>query len=199
MYSKIIKPLFDFILAFKLILLLSPLGLLLMLLQGLFGPSGFFFTQKRQGYKGRFFTIYKFKTMNDQRDASGQLLPDAQRLSAWGIFLRKSNLDELPQLINVLRGDLSFVGPRPLLPEYDTLYSTEERRRMEVKPGITGWAQIHGRNDISWKNKFKLDLYYVQNQSFYLDIKILVLTFWSLLSLKGYSGDVLTDKYNGKN
>lgn len=134
------------------------------------------FKQQRPGYKGRPFYVYKFRTMTDERDADGQLLPDNQRLPTFGKQLRRTSLDELPQLFNVLKGELSFVGPRPLLMEYLSLYSPEQMRRHDVKPGITGWAQVNGRNAISWDEKFKLDLWYVEHQSFWIDLKILWMT-----------------------
>ena len=144
-----------------------------------------FFFQRRPGKGERIFTIIKFKTMNDKRDAAGELLPDAKRLTAVGRFVRKTSLDEIPQLLNVLKGDMSFVGPRPLLPEYLPLYNETQRRRHDVKPGITGWAQVNGRNAISWIQKFEYDVWYVENQSFLLDLKILFLTIKKVLVSEG--------------
>jgi sugar transferase EpsL len=145
------------------------------------------FKQRRIGLDGREFTLYKFRTMTNSRNTAGELLPDELRLTAFGRFLRQTSLDELPQLWNVLKGDMSLVGPRPLLPEYLPLYTSEQRRRHEVKPGVTGWAQIHGRNTIDWEEKFNLDLWYVDHQSFMLDCKILCLTVLKVLSAAGVS------------
>jgi len=139
------------------------------------------FRQQRPGLHGRIFTVYKFRTMSDAKDSSGQNLPDANRLTVTGRWLRRLSLDELPQLLNVLSGDMSIVGPRPLLVEYLPLYTGEQSRRHNVKPGITGWAQVNGRNAISWEDRFKLDVWYVDNQSFFLDMKILLLTLYKVL------------------
>jgi len=145
------------------------------------------FTQKRPGLGGKIFTLYKFRTMKNSEDPSGKLLPDARRLTKFGVFLRKTSLDELPELFNVLVGDMSLVGPRPLLPEYLPLYTDEQRRRHEVKPGITGWAQVNGRNELSWEEKFELDVWYVDNQSFWLDLKILLKTLIKVIKREGIS------------
>jgi sugar transferase EpsL len=149
--------------------------------------SPVFFQQRRPGLGGRPFPIYKFRTMNQARDAQGSLLPDAQRLARFGRFLRSTSLDKLPELFNVLRGDMSLVGPRPLLMEYLPRYTLEQARRHEVKPGITGWAQVNGRNAISWEQKFKLDVWYVDNCSLWLDLKILALTVIQVFQRKGIS------------
>ena len=146
-----------------------------------------FFFQKRPGQYNRFFSIIKFKTMNDKKDAEGNLLPDFQRLTKIGLFIRKTSLDEIPQLINVLKGDMSLVGPRPLLVQYLQLYTTEQKRRHLVKPGITGWAQVNGRNSISWEEKFKLDVWYVDNISFLFDMKIIFLTIKKVFVKEGIS------------
>lgn len=167
---------FDLIVSSCAILLLSPLFLLLILLIRKKLGSPVLFSQERPGLHGKPFVIYKFRTMTNQVDENGRLLPDEKRLTAFGRFLRKYSLDEIPQLWNVLRGDLSLVGPRPLLMEYLPLYSARQARRHEVTPGITGWAQVHGRNSISWEEKFELDVWYVDNASFLLDLKILWLT-----------------------
>jgi len=151
-----------------------------------FGLS-IFFIQKRPGLNGQPFTFYKFRTMTNCEDGNGNLLPDKDRLTSFGKLLRKTSLDELPSLWNVLKGDMSLVGPRPLLMEYLPLYSIEQMRRHEVKPGITGWAQINGRNSISWEEKFKLDVWYVENQSIWLDFKIILLTIWKVLKREGIS------------
>ena len=151
------------------------------------GPAAF--TQMRTGLKGKLFRIYKFRTMTNARDAVGALLPDDARLTPLGIFLRRFSLDELPQLLNILLGDMSLVGPRPLLPEYLPYYSAEQRRRHDVKPGVTGWLQINGRNALTWEEKFAHDVWYADNVGFWLDIKIIVKTFWSVLTGKGISAD----------
>ena len=157
------------------------------------------FTQQRPGLSGKPFTIYKFRTMNDERDAQGNLLPDEQRLTRFGKFLRKTSLDELPELFNVLKGDMSLVGPRPLLMEYLPLYSAEQARRHEVKPGITGWAQINGRNTLAWEDKFNLDVWYVDHLSFWLDVKILFITLLKVFKREGISqdGQATVEKFRG--
>jgi len=143
------------------------------------------FRQIRPGLKGRLFTVYKFRTMSEQVDAAGNALPDGQRLTSLGLFMRKTSLDEIPQLFNVLTGDMSLVGPRPLLVEYLPLYSPDQARRHLVRPGITGWAQVHGRNTISWQDKFSLDVWYVENKSFMLDIRILFMTILKVICRDG--------------
>ena len=161
--------------------------------------SPILFRQIRPGLHGQPFKMMKFRTMTDERNNQGELLPDAQRLTAFGKFLRSSSLDELPELLNVLKGDMSLVGPRPLLMEYLPLYSAEQSRRHHVKPGITGWAQINGRNAISWEQKFALDVWYVDNQSVLLDIKILCLTVWKVFKREGISaaGEATMSKFTG--
>ena len=151
--------------------------------------SPIFFWQSRPGLNGRPFRMVKFRTMHDMRDSSGRLLPDAERLTAFGRFMRAWSLDELPELWSVLTGDMSLVGPRPLLTEYLDRYTPEQARRHEVRPGITGWAQVNGRNALSWDDKFKLDVWYVDNQSFWLDMKILALTVWQVLARKGINAE----------
>lgn len=189
MYRSLLKPLLDFLLALAAVVVLSPLIVLVWL--GLMFANGGkpFFYQLRPGKDGRIFRIIKFKTMNDRKDAEGRLLPDADRLTAVGRFVRKTSLDELPQLFNVLAGDMSLIGPRPLLPSYLELYNDFQRRRMEVKPGITGWAQINGRNTISWEKKFEYDVWYVDHLSFPLDIKIILLTIKKVLIREGINQD----------
>jgi len=157
------------------------------------------FKQKRPGLNGKTFNFYKFRTMTNEKDENGNLLADKDRLTSFGKFLRKTSLDELPSLWNVLKGDMSLVGPRPLLMEYLPLYSDKQMRRHEVKPGITGWAQINGRNAISWEEKFKLDIWYVDNQSFWFDIKIIFLTIWKVLKREGisHSGFATMEKFKG--
>lgn len=176
MYKKIIKPVIDIIIALLIIVLLSPVMLLLVVLLALNNSGTPFFVQRRPGKHGKIFKIIKFKTMNDRRDPEGNLLPDSERLTPIGAFVRKTSLDEIPQLLNVIKGDMSLIGPRPLLPRYLDLYNDFQRRRNEVKPGITGWAQVNGRNSISWEKKFELDVWYVDHLSFLLDMKILLLT-----------------------
>lgn len=176
MYKNYIKPLFDYIFSFLALIVLCPILLIVGLLLWLSQGNNPIFMQLRPGIYGRLFKLLKFKTMNDKKDEQGALLPDAERLTSAGRWVRKTSLDELPQLINVLKGDMSLVGPRPLLVEYLPLYSEEQARRHEVKPGITGWAQVNGRNAISWEEKFDLDVWYVDHQSFWLDIKILLMT-----------------------
>ncbi|AXG75205.1 sugar transferase [Flavobacterium arcticum] len=176
MYSGFLKPLSDFLIAFIVLLLLSPVLLLLIILLAFFNKGSVFFFQERPGKKGRIFKVIKFKTMNDKKGADGKLLPDADRITKVGSFVRTTSLDELPQLINVVKGDMSLVGPRPLLVKYLPLYNAKQARRHEVKPGITGWAQVNGRNAISWEQKFELDVHYVDNLSLGLDIKIIYLT-----------------------
>lgn len=157
------------------------------------------FVQMRPGLHGKPFRMYKFRTMTDARDAAGNLLPDAERLPPFGRWLRASSLDELPELINVLRGEMSLVGPRPLLMDYLPLYSPEQARRHEVKPGITGWAQINGRNAISWEDKFRLDTWYVEHQGVWLDIRIIALTVWRVLRREGISaaGEATMPRFEG--
>lgn len=199
LYASILKPIFDRALALILLLLFSPIlcvvGLLIRIKLG----SPVFFAQERPGKNGKIFKIYKFRTMSDERDSKGELLPDEQRLKGFGKFVRKSSLDELPQLFNVLKGEMSFIGPRPLLVEYLPLYSKEQARRHEVSPGITGWAQVNGRNAISWEEKFKLDVWYVDNLSFLLDCKIFYMTFYKVIKRKDISSNtsVTMEKFTG--
>lgn len=200
MYKNFIKRVLDFCLALVLLVLFSPLILFVALLLKLTQKS-VIFTQIRPGLDEKNFKIYKFKTMSDERDEKGELLPDELRLKSFGKVIRALSLDELLQLFNVLKGDMSFVGPRPLLCEYLSLYNEEQKLRHKVRPGITGWAQINGRNDISWQKKFELDVYYVRNISFWLDLKILFLTALKVLKRSGVNkqGYVTTEKFNGKN
>lgn len=185
MYQFLFKRLLDFCISGILLLLLSPfLVVLISLLMAQNKGSAFFF-QERPGKKHKPFKIVKFKSMNDKRDGKGELLPDVQRITPLGGFVRKYSLDELPQLINVLKGDMSLVGPRPLLFKYISLYSKEQDRRHDVKPGITGWAQVNGRNAITWTKKFELDVFYVENISFSLDLKILYKTFLKVIKSEG--------------
>ncbi|AKF25179.1 hypothetical protein YH65_07075 [Sulfurovum lithotrophicum] len=172
-----VKRVFDVVLASVLIVLFSPIYLIVSLLIWLKMGRPIFFRQQRPGLHEKIFGIYKFRTMTNDKDENGELLPDEQRLVGIGKFIRSASLDELPQIFNVLKGDMSFVGPRPLLIQYLPLYSEEQKRRHDVKPGITGWAQVNGRNAISWEQKFEYDVWYVDHQSFWLDMKILWMTF----------------------
>ncbi|HFU2808092.1 TPA: undecaprenyl phosphate N,N'-diacetylbacillosamine 1-phosphate transferase [Campylobacter coli] len=200
MYEKWMKRILDFVLALFLLVLFSPLILITALLLKITQGS-VIFTQNRPGLNEKIFKIYKFKTMSDERDEKGELLSDELRLKAFGKIVRSLSLDELLQLFNVLKGDMSFVGPRPLLVEYLPLYNEEQKLRHKVRPGITGWAQVNGRNAISWQKKFELDVYYVKNISFLLDLKIMFLTALKVLKRSGVSkeGHVTTEKFNGKN
>lgn len=179
------KRLFDVFISLSLLLCFSSVILVAAVLVRLKLGSPILFKQQRPGVYGKPFYVYKFRTMTDARDSNGELLPDHVRLTSFGKLLRKYSLDELPQFINVVKGDLSLVGPRPLLMEYLPLYSKEQAKRHDVRPGITGWAQVNGRNSISWDEKFKLDVWYVENQSFLLDLKILYLTFIKVLKSEG--------------
>lgn len=187
MWQQYIKHLLDRVIATMFLLLVLPLMLLIGLAIYTHMGKPLFFKQFRPGLNGRIFTFYKFRTMTDERDSSSNLLPDEKRLTLVGSFLRKTSLDELPQLWNVLKGDMSFVGPRPLLVDYLECYSLEQARRHEVKPGITGWAQINGRNAISWEEKFTFDVWYVDHWSLWLDIKILLITVIKVLKREGIS------------
>ncbi|EAI3921122.1 undecaprenyl phosphate N,N'-diacetylbacillosamine 1-phosphate transferase [Campylobacter upsaliensis] len=200
MYENVIKRAFDFSLALVLLLFFSPLILLTALILKMTQKS-VIFTQLRPGKDEKPFVIYKFKTMSDERDERGELLPDELRLKSFGKLVRSLSLDELLQLFNVLKGDMSFVGPRPLLMEYLNLYNARQKLRHRVRPGITGWAQVNGRNNISWEKKFELDVYYVENISFFLDLKILFLTAFKVLKRSGVNkeGQATTEKFNGKN
>ena len=186
----IFKRFFDVVISIFAIIIIFPIFIIVILVLYFANKdAGVFFTQERPGKNRRIFKLIKFKTMTDARDMTGNLLPDAARLTKIGKFVRSTSLDEIPQLINVLKGDMSLIGPRPLLIKYLPLYNAEQARRHEVKPGITGWAQVNGRNAIGWKEKFKLDVWYVDNISFVLDIRILILTIVNVLKRKGISGD----------
>ncbi len=195
------KRLFDFVVSLFCLLILWPLiaAIYLLILIGMGSPV--LFVQQRPGLKAKPFNIYKFRTMLLTTDKNNELLPDEKRMTALGSFLRKYSLDELPQLFNVLKGDLSLVGPRPLLMEYLPLYSPEQFRRHEIRPGVTGWAQVNGRNAISWEDKFRLDVWYVDNQSFLLDVKILLLTVKKVFFSEGISakGEATMSRFTGKN
>lgn len=193
------KRLFDLICASLALLILSPIFLFLAILVRLSIGSPILFRQPRPGYRGRPFFIYKFRTMTDRPAPDGGLLPDAERLTPLGRFLRSYSLDELPELFNILRGEMSFVGPRPLLMEYLGRYSPEQMRRHEVPPGLTGWAQVNGRNAITWEEKFNYDVWYVDHWSFWLDIKIILMTVWKTLKREGITreGHATTDYFIG--
>ena len=199
MYRLYIKPLFDRVVALGLLILFSPLMLIVAGVVYWKMGSPILFRQRRPGQQGKIFEILKFRTMTQEVDSNGVLLPDEQRLPSVGKVIRSTSLDELPQLINVLKGDMSFVGPRPLLVEYLDLYTPEQRRRHEVKPGITGWAQVNGRNAISWEERFQYDVWYVDNLSFWLDMKILWLTVLKVFKRAGVSSDthVTMEKFTG--
>ena len=194
-----IKTLFDRLLASVLILLFSPIFVIVSLLIWWKMGKPILFTQERPGKGGKIFKIYKFRTMTNDKDENGNLLPDEKRLKGIGKFIRSTSLDELPQLFNVLKGDMSFVGPRPLLVEYLPLYNERQKKRHDVKPGITGWAQVNGRNAISWKQKFEYDVWYVENQSFWLDMKILWMTFLKVVRRSGInsSTSATMEKFQG--
>lgn len=198
-YVNTIKPFIDRLGALLLLIVFSPFilvcGLLIFVTMG----RPLFFTQRRPGLHGKLFTIYKFRTMNNATDEKGELLSDAQRLNGAGRWIRSLSLDELPQLLNVLKGEMSFIGPRPLLVEYLALYSTEQAMRHDVKPGITGWAQINGRNAISWDEKFRYDVEYVRNISFWFDLKIILLTIKKVFKKEGISqeGEATMEKFRG--
>lgn len=198
-YKIIIKPSLDFIAALIGIFLLSPVFILVTIGLYFANQGKPFFFQLRPGKNGKIFKIIKFKTMNDKKDAAGNLLSDAQRLTKIGAMVRKTSLDEIPQLLNVIKGDMSLIGPRPLLPEYLPLYSVEQQGRHAVRPGITGWAQVNGRNAISWEQKFEYDVWYVNNSCFLLDIKIIVLTIKKVLAREGISqeGQMTTEAFTG--
>jgi len=189
MYKNIIKPIFDFSASLVVLLVFLPLFILITVALYFANSGKPFFFQQRPGKNGKIFKIVKFKTMTDAKDINGNLLPDAERLTTIGTFVRKTSLDEIPQLINVLKGDMSLIGPRPLLTQYLHLYNDFQNRRHEVKPGITGWAQVNGRNAISWDKKFELDVYYVKHLSFLLDLKILFLTLKKVIISEGINAE----------
>lgn len=202
MYKHFFKRLIDFILVLCVLLVIWPILLIITVwLHFANKGAGAFFTQDRPGKNGKIFKVIKYKTMTDERDADGNLLPDADRLTKVGRFVRSTSVDELPQLINVLKGDMALIGPRPLLPQYLPLYSPEQARRHEVRPGITGWAQINGRNAISWTKKFEYDVWYVDHCSFWLDLKIVFLTMKKVFIREGISqeGQATMEFFNGHN
>lgn len=201
MYKNFQKPIFDFIISLVCFILLSPVFILVSILLGIANRGKIFFCQQRPGKDEQIFKIVKFKTMNDLKDKDGNLLPDKDRLTKIGLFVRKTSLDEIPQLLNIIKGDMSLIGPRPLLLEYLPLYSIEQRKRHTIKPGITGWAQVNGRNTVEWEEKFKLDVWYVNNISLKLDLKIIYLTILKVLRSEGINSakSVTMDKFEGNN
>ena len=202
MYKYFFKRLIDFIIVFCVLVVIWPILLIITLwLHFANKGAGAFFAQERPGKGGKVFKVIKFKTMTDERDADGNLLPDADRLTNVGRFVRSTSIDELPQLINVLKGDMALIGPRPLLVQYLPLYSKEQARRHDVRPGITGWAQVTGRNAISWTKKFELDVWYVDHCSFWLDVKIIFLTIKKVFVREGISqeGQATMEFFTGNN
>jgi len=202
MYKHLFKRLIDFIIVFCVLVVIWPILLVVTLwLHFANKGTGAFFMQERPGKGGKVFKVIKFKTMTDERDADGNLLPDADRLTNVGRFVRSTSIDELPQLINVLKGDMALIGPRPLLVQYLPLYSKEQARRHDVRPGITGWAQVNGRNAISWTKKFELDVWYVDHCSFLLDVKIIFLTIKKVFVREGISqeGQATMEFFTGNN
>ena len=192
LYRKVFKRVIDILASFGGLLVVLPFSLFILPALAFSNKGPILFIQTRPGFRGKLFRLMKFKTMNDRRDKTGRLLPDNERLTGVGRFIRSLSLDEFPQLINVLKGDMSLVGPRPLLPEYLPLYNAHQARRHEVRPGITGWAQVNGRNAISWEQKFDLDVWYVDHLSFWLDMKILFLTLVNVIRREGINSDTTT-------
>ena len=202
MYQYFFKRIIDFVLALCALAILWPILLIVTIwLHFANKGAGAFFTQERPGKNAKIFKVIKFKTMTDERDANGNLLPDEQRLTKVGRFVRSTSLDELPQLINVLKGDMALIGPRPLMPKYLPLYSPEQFRRHEVRPGITGWAQVNGRNNIPWYKKFELDVYYVDHCSLLMDLRIIFITIKKVLGRADINkeGEATTEPFNGHN
>lgn len=201
MYKNLIKRMIDFLIAFTGLIFLSPVFAVVLVILYIQNDGKPFFFQTRPGLNERLFRIIKFKTMTDKKDSQGNLLPDSDRLTKVGSFVRQTSLDEIPQLINVLKGDMSIIGPRPLLPQYLSLYNESQKRRHEVRPGITGWAQVNGRNAISWAKKFELDVWYIDHLSFALDCEIIFLTFKKVFKKEGINkeGQATTEIFNGNN
>lgn len=206
MYKHFFKRIIDFFIVLCVLLMIWPFLLIVTILLLIFNEgTGAFFLQERPGYKGKPFKIIKFKTMNEKKGSDGKLLPDVQRITKFGRFVRNTSIDELPQLINVLKGDMAIIGPRPLLMQYLPLYSAEQSRRHDVRPGITGWAQCHGRNNLSWTKKFELDVWYVDHISFITDVKVVWTTAKKVVLRKDIENDNVENKqfttplFNGKN
>ena len=201
MYKRFIKRIIDFLFAFSVLLVLLPLLLIVGIMLWINNKGSVFFLQQRPGKKEKLFQVIKFKTMNDRRDIHGNLLPDQARLTGIGKFIRSTSLDELPQLINVLKGEMSLIGPRPLLPKYLPLYNEQQKRRHAIRPGITGWAQVNGRNTISWSKKFEYDVWYVNNYSFFVDFKIILRTLKKVVIREGITqqGSATISPFTGNN
>lgn len=203
MYKHFFKRIFDFCISLIVLIIISPILLVVTIwLHFANKGAGVIFFQERPGYRGKIFKVIKFKSMTDEKDADGNLLPNDQRITRVGSFIRKTSLDELPQLFNVLKGDMALIGPRPLMPRYLKLYSKEQMRRHDVRPGITGWAQVNGRNNITWTRKFELDVWYVDHLTLWLDIKIIYMTVMNVLKRKDieYGGNsVNSEGFNGHN
>ena len=198
MYKHFFKRVFDFLISFVALICISPILLVFIVVLHVANKgAGAFFYQERPGLNGKIFKVIKFKSMTDEKDENGVLLPNDQRITKVGKFIRKFSIDELPQLINILKGDMSLIGPRPLLKRYLELYTPEQARRHEVRPGLTGWAQVHGRNNISWTEKFKLDVWYVDHCSLWVDIKVIFMTIKNVLSGKDVS--VISGSFDGTN
>ena len=199
LYARFTKPLLDFLVALVMFAVLLPFFIIVVVLLAIANRGKPFFFQRRPGKHGKIFKVIKFKTMNDRKDKNGQLLPDAERLTRIGKFVREKSLDEVPQLLNVIKGDMSIIGPRPLLEEYLPLYDAVQQTRHDVRPGITGWAQVNGRNTISWQQKFDYDVWYVNNVSFALDWKILMQTFRNVAKSEGISSgtSATMEKFRG--
>ncbi len=200
-YRRIVKRFIDIIISLMILVLFCWLYLILAIMVRVKLGSPVLFKQDRPGYKGRVFKMYKFRTMSDKRDENGELLPDEERLGTFGKWLRSTSMDELPEFINILKGDMSFIGPRPLLVSYLPLYSAEQARRHDVRPGLTGYAQVHGRNSISWKEKFQLDVWYVDHISFITDLRIVLDTVRTVVKREGISqeGNATMEPFNGNN
>ena len=198
-YVRFVKPIIDFLVALIIFSVLSPVFIVVVILLAFANSGKPFFFQLRPGRKVKKFKVIKFKTMNDRKDKTGRLLPDAERLTAIGSFIRRTSLDEIPQMLNVMKGDMSLIGPRPLLVEYLPLYSPTQMKRHDVRPGITGWAQVNGRNTISWQQKFDYDVWYVNNVSFALDFRIFFLTVRNIVKSEGISSDTSAtmEKFTG--
>jgi undecaprenyl phosphate N,N'-diacetylbacillosamine 1-phosphate transferase len=199
LYRNVVKPVFDVVVALIVFTLALPVFLIVTILLFIANQGKPFFFQQRPGKHGKIFKVIKFKTMNDKKDRNGQLLPDSERLTTIGQFVRKTSLDEIPQLLNVIKGDMSLIGPRPLLVEYLPLYNERQKTRHNVRPGITGWAQVNGRNAISWTQKFEYDAWYVENLSFSLDLKIMWLTVFKVFKSEGISSatSATMEKFTG--
>lgn len=201
MYQFFFKRIIDFMISLIALILLSPVFIIVMVLLYFANQGKPFFVQTRPGLNEKMFNIIKFKTMNDKKDEKGNYLPDSERLTPVGSFIRQTSLDELPQLINVLKGDMALIGPRPLLPQYLSLYNESQKRRHNIRPGITGWAQVNGRNAISWTKKFELDIWYIDHLSFATDCKVVILTFKKVLKKEGINqvGQATIEAFNGSN